>query len=303
MPSLRARLLNRYIRSTLKPVFADQRLTTQDVRKRVDAKLLPFTPTGVEIEAVTAPVRGEWHRPAMVTTGRAILYFHGGGYVFGSPESHRHLTFRLAKAASAPVFSLEYRLAPEHPCPAAIDDALACWDWLIAEGFNPGEIFVGGDSAGGGLTLALLQAIQARKGAMPGGAFLYSPWTDLATTGASLEANEASDRMFTAESIRRTATRYSGDLRLDDPRVSPLYGSFEGMPPLLIFVSDDEVLRDDSLRLAERVKQTGGEVELKVENGLAHVWPLFCTFVPEGARAVRETADFMLQYWNIGRAS
>ncbi|MEZ5895371.1 MAG: alpha/beta hydrolase [Parvularculaceae bacterium] len=293
MTSLRARLVNRYIRSTLKPVFANSSLSPQQIRKTVDSRKLPFTPKGVAVEQISAPVKGEWQRPAAVTPGRTIYYLHGGGFVFGSPASHRHLTFSLAKTARAPVFSLDYRLAPEHPCPAAIDDAYAGWCWLLEYGAAPEEIFVGGDSAGGGLALALMQRLAERKMAMPGGVFVYSPWTDLTVSGASLDTNERTDFMFTAEAIRRTAAHYVGALAPDDPRPSPLFGSFRDFPPTLTFASNDEVLLDDSLRLKDAMVRDGVAVELRRADGLVHVWPLFCAFMPEGARTVAETAKFI----------
>ncbi len=293
MTSLRARLMNRYIRATLKPVFANANLSPQQVRKTVDVRELPFTPKGVAVENISTPMKGEWQRPAEVTPGRTIYYLHGGGYVFGSPASHRHLTFKLAKAANAPVFSLDYRLAPEHPCPAAIDDAFTGWCWLLENGVPAAEIFVGGDSAGGGLALALMQRLAERKMAMPGGAFVYSPWTDLSVSGASIDANEATDPMFTAEAIRRTAANYVGALTPADPQASPLFGSFNDLPRTLVFVSNDEVLLDDSLRLSDAMARDGSSVDLRRKNGLVHVWPLFCTFMPEGARAVEETAEFI----------
>jgi acetyl esterase/lipase len=292
MPSLQARLVNYYLRKTLKPLpLAD--IDGPELRRLIEARSLPFLPKGVKCEAVREPVRGEWVRPINVTPGPTILYLHGGGYVFGSPRMYRPITFGLAKAANAPVFALDYRLAPEHPCPAAIEDALAAWDWLVASGLAPSEIFVGGDSAGGGLTLSLLQALGENRRSMPGGAFLFSPWADLASRGASMVENDERDAMFMADSLIRGGARYAGELALDDPRVSPLYGRFDGLPRMVIFASSDEVLRDDSVRVAENAQKAGVSVDLVIEDGLVHVWPLFKPLMPESARTINETAAFI----------
>ncbi len=292
MPSLRARLVNRYIRSTFRKISLPD-VEADFLRERVERSVLPFLPAGVAREEITTPAKGEWLHPAVIEAGRTILYLHGGGYVFGSPRTHRPITYGLALAAKAPVFSLDYRMAPEHPCPAAIDDALAGWRWLIQSGVHADEIYVGGDSAGGGLALALLQSLRDRGEAMPGGAFLYSPWTDLAARGRSLSENSESDVMFTSDTIRRGGARYAGVLPLDDPRVSPLYGRFEGLPRSIIFASDSEILRDDSVRLVDKMRSAGVEVDFRLEVGLAHVWPLFKPLMPESRRAIDETATFI----------
>jgi len=292
MPSLRARFINRYVRGKLKYLPLPD-IDSVELRSLMEASSFQPLPKSVGREKVAAPVRGEWQRPAYVEPGRTILYLHGGGYVFGSPRLMAPISCRLAAAARAPAFSLDYRLAPEHPCPAAIDDALAAFDWLVASGAPPNEIFVGGDSAGGGLALAMMQALKQRGSPLPGGAFLISPWTDLTASGASIDENDERDAMFTADSIRRGGTNYAGTLPLDDPRVSPLYGRFEGLPRLFVCASDAEVLRDDSIRMAEKASKAGVSVELRVEQGLVHIWPLFAPFMPESGRTIRQIADFI----------
>lgn len=292
MPSLRARLVNRYIRSTFRKLPLPD-IDSVKLREAVESRVLPFLPKGVAREEVETAVKGEWLRPSVIEPGRMLLYLHGGGYVFGSPRTHRPITYALALAANAPVFSAAYRLAPEHPCPAAIEDALAAWNWLIATGRRPEEIYVGGDSAGGGLTLALLQALRDKGAAMPGGAFLFSPWADLAARGGSIAENAESDAMFTADSIRRGGAKYAGALALDDPRVSPLYGRFEGLPRMIVFASNSELLRDDSVRIAEKARAAGVDVDLRVEDGLIHVWPLFKPLMPESGRTIADAAVFI----------
>ena len=292
MTSLRARLVNRYVRKKMKFLPLPD-IEAKELRARMEAGAMAFLPKNVSIEEVSSPVRGEWQRPDDVAPGRTILYFHGGGYYFGSPRLMRSISCRLAALARARVFSLDYRLGPENKCPAATEDALAAFDWLTGEGVRPEEIYVGGDSAGGGLALALLQALKARGSPLPGGAFLFSPWTDLAARGGSIEENDVKCAMFTADTIRRGGAHYAGDMALDDPRLSPLYGRFEGLPRLYICASTDEVLRDDSVRLAEKARQAGVRVELHLEKGLVHIWPIFAPLMPESMRTLRSVAAFI----------
>jgi acetyl esterase/lipase len=268
-------------------------LDADRLRARVENAVIPIWPKDVAIEKISGPVAGEWQRPAAIRPGRVLYYFHGGGYFFGSPRTHRTLTMRLAKAAAAPLFSLGYRMAPEHACPAALDDAEVGWRYLLSSGARPENVFVGGDSAGGGLALALMQRLRDQGAAQPAGAFLYSPWTDLAARGAAVDENARADAMFTADTIRRGGARYAGALALDDPRVSPLYGAFEGLAPLQIFASRSEILRDDSVRVADKARAAGVKVELTLEEGLVHVWPLFAHLMPEAGRTIAQTVAFI----------
>lgn len=292
MPSLRARFVNRFVRMRLKPLKMPD-IEPETLRAKMERSAILMLPKSVGIEPVERPVRGEWQRPQKIAPGCIILYFHGGGYVFGSPRLMSPISCHLAAAAEAPAFSLDYRMAPEHPCPAAIEDALAAFNWLLREGARPEEIYVGGDSAGGGLALAMTQALVAAGRPTPGGAFLISPWTDLTASGGSIAENDRKDAMFTADTIRRGGSRYAGPLALDDPRVSPLFGSYDGLPRLYICASRDEVLRDDAIRTAEKAKAAGVPVELQIENGLVHIWPIFAPFVPESVRTIRRIADFI----------
>ncbi|MEL6370773.1 MAG: alpha/beta hydrolase [Pseudomonadota bacterium] len=296
MPSLRAKLLNRYIRRTIKPrPLMD--MEPEIVRKLMNNRPVDLSAKSVDKKKLDHPsLSGEWHVPAgqaSADTSGAILYCHGGGYVFGSVEGWAPLTTRLAKETGLPVLSLDYRLAPEHPCPAAIEDALAAFDHLASQGYDPAQVFVGGDSAGGGLTLALLQALKARGTPQPGGAFLYSPWADLSSTGASYYDNDESDAMFQGATVRGGGVKYAGELPLDDPRVSPLFGDLAGLAPMVIFASTDELFRDDAICLQEKVSAIGGEAELHLEEGLVHVWPVFAPLIPEAKAAIDTTARFI----------
>lgn len=301
MTSLRAQLSNRYLRLTLKKK-ALHLIEPPALRAYFEARRIPVYPKSVTIEAVNeAGIIGEWQRPHGAADGRVILYLHGGAYVFGSTGLYRSMTMPMAEFAGADLFSLDYRLAPEHPCPAAIEDALAAYEWLLKRRIAPERIAIGGDSAGGGLTLATLQALRDRGRPMPGGAFVYSPWADLAATGASIAANAARDCMFQDVSIREGARRYAGPLDLKDPRVSPLYGDFRGLPPLLILASEDEMLFDDARRVAEKARAAGVEVRFEPRGGLCHVWPLFYPLYPEAKEALALTGDFIRARMNETR--
>lgn len=249
MPSLRAQLFNFYLKTQMKS--KPLHLLPPDVLRAGTDRIAPRkTPSDIAVEPVSeAAVKGEWHKFAGADTGRIVLFFHGGGYVFGSAKSHRGLTFKLAQETQANIFSVDYRLAPEHPFPAAVEDAVAAYKWLLDNGADPTKIVVSGDSAGGGLSLALMLSCKERHLPMPAASVLYSPFTDLAATGSSLETNEPTDVMFKKVYIAEGAKRYTGEADPKTPLISPLYADLSGLPPTLIFVSDNEALYDDSTRL------------------------------------------------------
>lgn len=207
-----------------------------------------------------------------VREDRGLLYLHGGGYVLGSLDTHAELMGRLAKACRAPVLGVDYRLAPEHPYPAAVEDAVASYDRLLANGIKADQIVVAGDSAGGGLTLACLLALKAQGKPQPAGAVLLSPWTDLTGSGESSRTRAALDPMISPEILLPMARRYYGDTDPTDPGVSPLFGDLTGLAPLLIQVGDHEVLLDDSTRLAQRAKAQGVAAELEIYEEAFHVF-------------------------------
>lgn len=296
--SLRSRLLSLLLRWRLKPRltsadFDPQRFRAWLERSSAKRKTCP----GVSIRVVEQEqIRGEWHEPESAPTDQCMLYLHGGGYLFGSPRTYRSFTTHLAKLSDCALFSLDYRLAPEAPFPAAVQDAMATYQWLRKR-FPAQRIVLAGDSAGGGLALALIHALKAANEPLPGGAMLLSPYTDLLATGASLQSNAASCVMFDANSIRRAAEIYLAGQDGASPLASPLYGDFSGFPPVLIQVSDNEVLRDDSLRLAERLDQAGVAVRLDIWRGQAHVWPTFYPLLPEAGASLRDLASFANACW------
>ncbi|SOE54479.1 Acetyl esterase/lipase [Burkholderia sp. D7] len=239
-----------------------------------------------------APLRGEWLTPEQ-PSGITILYLHGGGYYFCSPATHRGIVFPLARRSGARTFSLHYRLAPEHPFPAALDDALAAYRKLLADGVLPERLVIAGDSAGGGLVLATLLALRDAGDPLPAGAVTLSPWTDLAATGASITTNEGRDPMFHGSAFAPAGKLYAGETDVRHPYVSPLYGQFEGLPPLFIQIGDTEVLLDDSTRVAEKARAAGVRVELNIWPKMPHVFQMFAPFMPEANCALEQAAGFV----------
>lgn len=293
--SLRSHFVSWFLKRQFKPKLLHPDFDPVRFRKALDRDMgRRSVAADVDIQAVARnEVRGEWNSPIGSQSPRVILYCHGGGYLFGSPLSYRSFTTRLAKAADARVFVLDYRLAPEHPFPAAADDVLAAYRWLL-ETTSAQDIILAGDSAGAGLSLSLLEQIRQAGLPKPAAAMLMSPYADLNTTGASLDANTATCAMFSGDSIRRAAATYLAGADALDPRASPLYADYAGFPPLLIYVSDNEVLRDDGLRVAEKAAAAGVNTQLQVWRGQPHVWPLFVPQLPEATRVLQQMADFAI---------
>ncbi len=202
-----------------------------------------------------------------------ILYFHGGGYVLGSSLTHRELGWRLSEAAGARVFLLDYRRAPKHPYPAAVDDAVAAYKWLLTSGFPPSNISVAGDSAGGGLAVAMMLVLRDEGVALPKTAVLLSPWLDLTHNSGTFISNEASDLILSAARLREFANWYLGDgTQADDPLASPIFADLHDLPPMLVQVGDVEMLLDDSITFAEKAQAAGVAVTLDVWGDMFHVW-------------------------------
>jgi epsilon-lactone hydrolase len=223
---------------------------------------------------------------------RQILFLHGGGYAAGSPALYRHVTWRFAEAAGARVLVPDYRLAPEHPFPAALDDSLAVWRTCVASGVDPRRCAFIGDSAGGGLALGLALRLRDEGEPLPGAIVAISPWTDLAITGASCRS-EASDPMLSAGDLAPFAAQYLAGADARTPYASPLYGEPEGLPPTLIQVGSDEILLDDSVRMDQRMRSAGCDVTLEVWPRMPHVWHAFAPFLPEAGEAIAHMGAFI----------
>lgn len=251
-------------------------------------------PDGVTCMPVDAGgVSAEWSAAAGVDEAKVVLYVHGGGYVMGSAGSHRDMTGRLSKAAGARVLSLNYRLAPEHPFPAPVDDAVAAYRWLLAQGISPGNIAIAGDSAGGGLAIATLLALRDAGEPLPAAGIGISPWVDMEGTGESMTTRAAVDPVVQKEGLLGMAKLYLGDADPKSPLAAPLHADLGGLPPLLLQVGDAETLLDDSTRLAEKARAAGVDVTLKVWDEMPHVWHLFAPILPEGRQAIDEIGSFV----------
>lgn len=283
------------MRYTYKPRLARAK-GYQDVRRMFGAVKSPLPP-GVTVSAATVGgVPGEWVEERGAAPGRPVLlYLHGGGYIACSPETHRPYSSYFALRGFR-VFVPDYRLAPEHPFPAAVDDAVAVYHALLAEGADAARLTVAGDSAGGGLALSLLLRLKAEGAVLPAAAMLFSPLTDLASTGNSITANDARCAMFRGANIGKVAGFYLNGMPADDPIASPLYADLSGLPPLMIHVGADEVLLDDSTRLAERARAAGTKVEIKVWPVVPHVWQLVHRILPEGRQSMQEATAFLRRH-------
>ncbi|HEY2482149.1 MAG TPA: alpha/beta hydrolase, partial [Caulobacteraceae bacterium] len=245
------------------------------------------TPDDVILERLDAAgVPAEWCDPPGAAEDRAILYVHGGGYVIGSIASHRHLVAALARAAGARALSLNYRLAPEHPFPAAVEDALAGYRFLLASGFAPGKIAVAGDSAGGGLTVATLLAAREAGLPQPACGFCISPWVDLEGLGASMTSKAGVDPMVQKQGLGGMAGAYLAGASPRTPLAAPLHADLAGLAPLLIQVGSAETLLDDATRLAAVAAAADVDVRLESWPGMIHVWPFFHTMLSEGREAI-----------------
>ncbi|MET9240746.1 alpha/beta hydrolase [Nonomuraea sp. NPDC003709] len=235
---------------------------------------------------------GEWvHGGPGLDEGKAVLYFHGGGYFSCSPRTHRSITWRLSVTARRPVLALDYRQGPVHTLADSLTDALDAYDCLLRRGHAPGDVILAGDSAGGHLTLATLLALRDRELPMPGAAICLSPWADL--TDIPRNANRWQDPMLPAGRVRWLARRWTSGLDPSDPLVSPVLGDFTGLPPLMIVTGSTEVLRDEARRVAERARQAGVPVRYEEWNRMPHVFPILADVLPEARLAFRHMAYFL----------
>ena len=294
--SVQAELLRLALRF-LKRSQGRRLLPVATVRRRLKRieRIVPRPPAGTQttvidgsgVNAVRVIVRE-------ARSDRCVLYFHGGAYAVGTAALLRDFTWRIGAAARARVLYFDYRLAPEHPFPAALEDAVTVYRWLLKE-FDPRRIAFIGDSAGGGLLLGTLYKLRDEGLALPAAAVAVSPWTDLALTGPSLGLNAAADPMLNVARLPRLASGYLGGT---DPRnhyASPLYGDACGLPPILIHVGSDEILCDDAIRMAERLRAAACEVEIEVWPRMPHAWHLFARILPEGRRAIDRIGTFLRQ--------
>jgi epsilon-lactone hydrolase len=283
------------VRAHLAKLPPSDSLTTAERRAQYERaeKVFP-TPSDVKVERVNAPVApAEWLRPPSAEPGRVVLYLHGGGYVIGSPRSHRHLAAAIAGAAGASALLLDYRLAPEHPFPAAVEDATAAYRWLLDQAIAPERIVIAGDSAGGGLTVATLLALREARVPLPAGGVCISPWVDLTCSAASYATKADADPIVRRAGVEEMAQAYLGTTSPRTPLASPVFADLRGLPPLLIHVGRDEVLLDDAVQLAERAKAAGVDATLDIYERMIHVWHWFLPMLDEAQTAVEAIGRFV----------
>jgi acetyl esterase/lipase len=259
-------------------------------RKDIDARGLAYGPAGdVAVEPVTAGgVRAEWTSTPNADRDAALLYLHGGGYVIGSLDSHRHLAAEAGRAAASWALSLDYRLAPEHPFPAAVEDAVAGYRFLLGRGFKPGRIAIGGDSAGGGLVVAAMLAIRDAGLVQPACSWCISPWVDMEASGETMTSKAAADPTVQKAGILDMARLYLDGADPRAPLASPIHADLHGLAPLLIQVGAAETLLDDAVQLARLAGAADVRADLQVWPEMIHVWHLFHPELAAGRRAITE---------------
>jgi monoterpene epsilon-lactone hydrolase len=282
----------------LRSGWALAELSIEEQRAAFDLLTSQFQPAeDVRCERVEAgDVPGEWITTPEAAHERVIYYLHGGAYVMGSMNTHREMISRLSRAAGATALAIEYRLAPENPFPAAVEDSTDAYRWLLSTGVDPARLVIAGDSAGGGLTMATLVALRDAGEPLPAAAVCLSPWVDMEGLGESMTTRAEADPMIQREGLLQTAKAYLGDA---DPRTqlaSPLYADLRGLPPLLIQVGTAEMLLDDATRLAERAKSAGVDVALEVWDDMFHVWQFFAGMLPEGQQAIDRIGEFIRKH-------
>lgn len=271
-------------------------------RQRVQMLALPHPKGTRTVEAGIPGVRAQWHVGSRIDAECRIVYFHGGGYCSGSPQSHRYFTSMLARLTGMPVLSVDYRLTPEHPAPAQQEDGLAAYQWAMANGperpSKAKKIFIGGDSAGGGLALIVAQTLRDMNALADGAVFMLSPWLDLAVNQDSIRRLSHLDVMVNEANGHLWSSYVRGDtFAVDDPRVSPLFGDFRGLPPLWFAVGGQEILLDDTLQAVEKAREAKVPVTLERNEEMFHVWPVFYAFLPEA----RVTTERLARWLSLQR--
>jgi epsilon-lactone hydrolase len=291
--SLRLTVLNAVLRYLVKPRLAkatDPALARRDFA--FAARLFLARGKGLRLVCGAGIPTITRFDPPGGQTGQAILYFHGGGYLVGSPETHRGLACRLAFAAGLSVYLPDYRLAPDHPYPAAWDDADAAWAALRQLGHAPSDIVLAGESAGGGLALSVL-ARACTAGTAPAGAVVFSPFTDMTGASASLKSNAERDPVLPGQAFDTLIAFVLAGHPADDPRASPLFADYPGCPPVLFQVSDTEILRDDTITLAARMDRQGAKITVQKWPDAPHAFQMMVGRLPEADRAVDDAARFI----------
>lgn len=263
-----------------------------------------WTASGVDVRREQiAGMNAERLVPQAPARGKIILYLHGGAYVFGNCTTHRQLVSYVARTCGIKALLFEYRLAPEHPFPAAIEDSMSAYRALRDEGYAPGDILLAGDSAGGGLVMALLLSLRDAGESMPAGAVMFSPWLDLTASGESMTTRAGRDPWFSPRDMPIVAAYYCNEEQRHNPLVSPVFADVAGLPPVYIQVGDDEILLSDSTRIADKLKAAGVDVTLEVWPGMFHVFQVFVHQMPESREAIARLAPFVRERLRVAAVS
>lgn len=303
LPKSRMRsVLRGVVRGVLKPVLGNA--LPVSVQRRVVGAITATNrpPRGVSVAKIkmndvdALKVTAKTAAPGDDT---AVLYLHGGAYVLGAASGYRNVAGHIALATGAQVYPIDYRMAPEHPYPAAVEDAVSAYQWLLAQGFAPEKIAIGGDSAGGGLSLATALALREQNLPLPAALLLISPWVDLTLSGKTIQSKAKADAMLRENWITRSAKQYMADTALDHPGGSPLFADLTGLPPLFIQTGSEEVLLDDSLRLAARAEAAGVAVKHQVYDDMWHVFQIHAGILPESGIALDTLCDQLKQIWKL----
>ncbi len=306
MPSFRGRLIkfllqNRHLFSFKRKkgsVDWSQYEAILNFRQQVEAGAGRFGKLPKEIEVTPVQIDkiyAEWLLPAGTTKDKIILYFHGGGYVCGSCHAHRAITAKFVKGSQVGALLFDYRLAPEHPYPAAVEDSLKVFRWLVDQGIKSSNIVFVGDSGGGGLCLGTLLALRDQGTSLPAAAVAYSPITDLKCAGES-HRTKAKVCLSPEGMAIAVAKHYAGDKGYELPYASPLYGELQGLPPLLVYAGEDEILLDDATQFAAKARLAGVDVTLRIGEGMFHCYPATAPLFPEATQAMNEICDFIKRH-------
>ena len=289
-------LRSRFWRTVLRTTFKNQKfsITEHRINGVKNSKFMGGIPKTMLAEKINIDeIHSEWLVPAGASHEKVILYLHGGGYVTGCIEDHRMLCGLLATATGVKVLIPEYRLAPENPFPAALDDALKIYHWLLAQGTSSANIIIAGDSAGGGLSVATVLALKDKNVSLPAAVLCLSPWVDLTLKNQSHITKVKAEALLRTDVLREWALCYTDESNLTNPLVSPIFADFHGFPPLLIQVGSEEILFGDSVLLAEKAKADGADVTLKIWDGMWHVWQALGGLLPENKKTFEEIGQFV----------
>ncbi len=281
----------RYFLQTQLSGWSEGTITEQRARQEKSARFFRY-PKQVQSQVIyLAGVSSEWIENPDSTAG-TILYLHGGAYALGSVNTHRELIARLVISTRCKALAINYRRAPENPFPAALEDTLSAYQWLLSQGHDPSRIFIAGDSSGGGLAIAALLALRANDSPLPAGAFCLSPWLDLTLSGNTISKNARLDPLLSASILEVYASLYAGTSKATDPLISPLFADLRNLPPIHLQSGANEILLDDSVRFYEKARQAGVDVTLKIWPELFHVFQLF-SFLPETAESFKQVGIFV----------